>query len=85
VKRPFLMDFRSELPDDASDPMMASRYNPIAQCNECPDGEPIWSMARRRATSCYTSGRYRKGYRNKRGKWVPSKYLKSRTDRRAGR
>lgn len=85
MKRPFLMDYRSELPDDPTDPMASSAYNVATQCNEAGDGLPVWSMARRRATSCYTSGRYRKGYRNKRGKWVPGKYLKSRTDRRAGR
>lgn len=85
MKTPFLFGFRSALPVELDPSPIDAAFDLQRQCGVLPDGELAWSMARRYPTSCYTSGRYRPGYRNKKGKWLPSKYIPGRTDRRAGR
>ncbi len=85
MKTPFLFGFRSSLPTELDPARVDAAFDPQRQCGVLADGELAWSMARRNPTNCHTSGRVRRGYRNKKGKWLPTKYIPSRTDRRAGR
>ena len=78
MKTPFLFGFLSALPVELDPSPIDATFDPQRQCGVLPDGELAWSMARRYPTSCYTSGRYRPGYRNKKGKWLSGKYISGR-------
>jgi hypothetical protein len=85
MKIPFLFQFRTPLPEIERDPCEGSHFDDRRQCQIGADGSIVWHMASRYPTSCYTSGRVRKGYYNRKGRYLPSKYIPGRTDRRAGR
>lgn len=79
---PFWRQFAAEI-----DGEQHVRYDEELQLNVCADGTPVALpiLFGRTPTSAYTPGRTRPGYRNKNGKWLPSKWIPGRTDRRAGR
>jgi len=83
--KPFLSLFKTELP--AIDPAEAceSAYDDKRQISVEED-QPSWrARTRRRPTSCHTKGRRLKAGYTRSGKWKPSKWVSSKTDRRAGR
>lgn len=51
-----------------------------------PEGEPLWAaLSRKPPTTCYTPGKTRPGGYNKAGKYLPSKYIPGKSDKRAGK
>ena len=83
--KPFLTLFKTELP--AIDPAEASEpvYDRERQVS-LEDSSPCWrARTRRRPTSCRTAGHRLKAGYTRSGKWKPSRYVKGKQDRRAGR
>jgi len=86
-KRPFLMNFRQEIPCiDADNGLDDASYSNELQMSVYPSGELLWrARSQRRPTSCSTAGhRIKSGYTSS-GKWKPSRVVPSRTDKRVGR
>lgn len=49
-------------------------------------GEPLWAaLSKRPPTTCTTPGKTRPAGYNKAGKYLPSKYISSKLDKRAGK
>ncbi len=85
--RPFLMNFRQEIPcigadnglDDAS-------YSDELQMSVYPSGELLWrARSKRRPTSCHTAAHLIKAGYTPSGKFKASRMAPSKTDRRVGR
>jgi len=62
-------------------------FNPVLKINETNQGVPLFTMARssKPPTSCSTPGHTVKGGYTSSGKYKPSKYMPSKTDKRAGK
>lgn len=83
MKSPFLKKYAQEIPLVNEQEVVEEIYNADSQMAETSSGESILFASYR--SSYYTKGRYRKGYYNRKRKWVPGKYISGKTDRRKGR
>jgi hypothetical protein len=85
-KKPFLINFKTALPAIDFDEGDEMTFNPTEQVNYFGDGVAVWNArSARRPTTCHTAGhRIKAGY-TRSGKYRNSKYIGSKTDRRAGR
>ncbi len=84
---PFLMNFKQEVPClDPEETLDGDAYCEKLQMRVLPDGSLLWNARTRRCpTSCFTSGhRIKAGY-TRSGKYRPSKFVKGKTDKRAGK
>ena len=87
AKRPFLMNFRQEIPCiDNGNVFEDASYSDELQLSVMRSGELVWrARSKRRPTSCSTSAhRIKSGYTSS-GKWKPSRVVPARTDKRVGR
>jgi len=86
MKVPFLYRFRSELPAIEAIDASEIAFDAALGLNRLEGGEIAWSSrSSRYPTSCHTAGRTVKAGYTRSGKWKPSKYVPSKTDRRAGK
>jgi len=86
-KRPFLLNFKQEIPCiDPDQELEDIKYSDALQLGILPSGELTWSArSKKRPTSCSTpSRRIKSGYSSS-GKWKPSRVVRARRDRRVGR
>jgi hypothetical protein len=79
----FLQPFPSSIYTDDEEAV----FNPILNMNETPQGLPLFMAARtsKPPTSCTTPGHTIKSGYTPSGKWKPSKYVSTKTDKRAGK
>jgi len=86
-KKPFLLNFRKEVPlFDSDEALEEDKYSESMQMSVLTSGDLNWNTVyRRRPTSCYTASHRIKGGYTASGKWRGSRLSKGRRDRRVGR
>jgi hypothetical protein len=86
-KKPLMAFFLQPFPSSIYQNNEDTVYNPVLQINESIQGIPYYTMARSATppTSCTTPGHTVKSGYTSTGKYKPSKYMPSKTDKRAGK
>jgi len=83
-KQPYLYKFASILnsaPNDSED----ACYDEAKQMNIFEDGSLSWSVTRKRYTNVYTSSHVVPAHRTPSNKWIPTKVVKGKMDRRVNK
>ena len=63
-----------------------AHWNAATKIMETNTGEPLWAaLSKRPPTTCSTPGKTRPAGYSRTGKYLPSKYIPSKTDKRAGK
>jgi hypothetical protein len=84
-KSPFLMRFRQEVPalSHEDEPAIFSEEEQLSLLE---DGSLAWrARTKRPPTGCHTAGHMLAAGYTRSGKWKPSKWIPSKTDKRAGK
>lgn len=86
-KKPFLMNFKEEVPCIDPDLVLDEHaYSDGLQMNVLADGTLLWNARTKKfPTSCWTAGHTIKSGYTKSGKWKPSRFVKGKSDKRAGK
>jgi hypothetical protein len=85
--KPLMAYFLQPYPLDIYSADEESVFNPVLNINETLQGAPLFMAPRasKPPTSCSTPGHTIKAGYTPSGKWRPSKYVPSQTDKRAGK
>ena len=84
-KQPFLYRFAETLPEVSAD-APELHYDPAEQMNVFEDGTLAWKAGSSKPyTNVWTSGHVVPGHYTPKNKWVPSKNVPGKYDRRAGK
>lgn len=85
AKTPFLYKFAEKLNESEVNEEI-SHYDNKQQMNLLDDGSLLWFAVTKKAyTNTYTSGHVVPAHRTPSNKWVPSRFVKGKTDRRVGK